>query len=36
MAENIKVLASNRKAYHDYHVEETAEAGVVLTGTEIK
>ena len=36
MAENIKVLASNRKAYHDYHIEETHEAGVALTGTEIK
>ncbi len=36
MAENVKVLATNRKAYHDYHIEETHEAGVVLTGTEIK
>lgn len=36
MAENIKVLATNRKAYHDYDVEETHEAGVALTGTEIK
>lgn len=36
MAENVKVLASNRKAYHDYHVEETHEAGIALTGTEIK
>lgn len=36
MAENVKVVASNRKAYHDYHVEEVYEAGVVLTGTEIK
>ena len=36
MAENLKVLASNKKAYHDYHIEETQEAGVVLTGTEIK
>jgi len=36
MAENVKVLATNRKAYHDYTVEETHEAGVVLTGTEIK
>ncbi|MCC7353742.1 MAG: SsrA-binding protein SmpB [Anaerolineae bacterium] len=32
----IKVVASNRKAYHDYHLEETFEAGVALTGTEIK
>lgn len=36
MAEIGKVLATNRKAYHDYHIEETHEAGVVLTGTEIK
>jgi SsrA-binding protein len=36
MAEIGKVLASNRKAYHDYHIDETHEAGVVLTGTEIK
>jgi SsrA-binding protein len=36
MVDNVKVLATNRKAYHDYHVEETHEAGVVLTGTEIK
>ncbi len=36
MADNFKVLASNRKAYHDYFVEETFEAGVALTGTEIK
>ena len=36
MAENIKVVATNRKAYHDYSIEETHEAGLVLTGTEIK
>ena len=36
MTEIGKVLATNRKAYHDYHIEETHEAGVVLTGTEIK
>jgi SsrA-binding protein len=36
MPEIGKVLASNRKAYHDYHIDETHEAGVVLTGTEIK
>ncbi|NOZ29746.1 MAG: SsrA-binding protein SmpB [Chloroflexi bacterium] len=32
----IKTIATNRKAYHDYHIEETIEAGIVLTGTEIK
>jgi len=31
-----KTVASNRKARHDYHIEETWEAGLVLTGTEIK
>jgi len=31
-----KVVASNRKAYHDYFLEDTYEAGIVLTGTEIK
>lgn len=34
--EGIKPIAANRKAYHDYHVVETVEAGLVLTGTEIK
>lgn len=36
MAEGIKVVAQNKKARHDYHIEETYEAGMVLTGTEIK
>ncbi|MCR3921816.1 MAG: SsrA-binding protein SmpB [Firmicutes bacterium] len=31
-----KIFAKNRKAYHDYHIEETYEAGIVLTGTEVK
>jgi SsrA-binding protein len=31
-----KLVASNRKARHDYHIEETWEAGLVLTGTEVK
>ena len=31
-----KVIAQNRKARHDYHVEDTFEAGLVLTGTEVK
>lgn len=34
--EAIKSLAENRKARHDYFIEETFEAGVVLTGTEVK
>ena len=36
MADGIKVVAENRKARHDYHIEETFEAGMVLTGTEVK
>ncbi len=36
MGEEFKVIATNRKAYHDYSIEETHEAGIVLTGTEIK
>ena len=32
----IKTMATNRKAYHDYHVEDGVEAGIALTGTEIK
>ena len=31
-----KVIAVNRKALHDYHIIESVEAGLVLTGTEIK
>ncbi len=31
-----KIIASNKKAYHDYFIEEKYEAGIVLTGTEIK
>ncbi len=31
-----RVIANNKKAYHDYFVEERYEAGIVLTGTEIK
>ncbi|MCA1932284.1 MAG: SsrA-binding protein SmpB [Calditerrivibrio sp.] len=32
----MKILSQNRKAYHDYEIEETYEAGIVLTGTEVK
>lgn len=31
-----KVVASNRKARHDYHIEDVYEAGIVLSGTEVK
>ncbi|HEX3015016.1 MAG TPA: SsrA-binding protein SmpB [Desulfobacteria bacterium] len=34
--EQIKVVAENRKARHDYSIEETMEAGINLTGTEVK
>lgn len=30
------IVCQNRKAYHDYFIEETFEAGIVLTGTEVK
>lgn len=31
-----KTVSLNRKAYHDYDIQESVEAGIVLTGTEIK
>lgn len=31
-----KIVATNKKAYHDYKIIETLEAGLVLTGTEVK
>ena len=33
---DIKLIARNRKARHEYHILETLEAGLVLTGTEVK
>lgn len=32
----VKVVATNRKAYHDYQILETLEAGIALSGSEIK
>jgi len=32
----IKTIATNRKAYHDYFIQDSVEAGIALTGTEIK
>lgn len=32
----MKIIAQNRKAFHDYSIEETVEAGIVLVGTEVK
>ena len=34
--EGIKLLATNKKARHDYFIEDTYEAGIALTGTEVK
>ena len=34
--DNFKLIANNKKAYHDYFLEETYEAGISLHGTEVK
>lgn len=34
--ERFKLIAQNKKAYHDYFIEESYEAGLVLVGTEVK
>lgn len=34
--ETQKLIANNKKAYHDYFIEETYEAGIALHGTEVK
>ncbi len=34
--DNIKIIAKNKKARHDYFIEETFEAGIELRGTEVK
>ena len=34
--EEMKLVANNKKAYHDYFIEEKYEAGIVLHGTEVK
>ena len=36
MAEGVKIIAKNSKAYHDYFIEEKYEAGIALAGTEVK
>lgn len=36
MADNIKTIANNKKAYHEYFIENKYEAGIELTGTEVK
>ena len=34
--ETVKLIANNKKAYHDYFIDETYEAGISLAGTEVK
>lgn len=34
--QNIKLIAQNKKAYHDYFIEDTFECGIALAGTEVK
>jgi SsrA-binding protein len=34
--ERVRVVAENRRARHEYFIEETLEAGIALTGTEVK
>ena len=36
MADAGKLIADNKKAYHDYFIEEKYEAGIALHGTEVK
>ena len=36
MAESLKTIATNKKAFHDYFVEESMECGIELCGTEVK
>ncbi len=36
MADGKKIIAQNKKAYHDYFVDQTYEAGIQLFGTEVK
>lgn len=36
MKESRKLIANNKKAYHDYFIEDSYECGIVLSGTEVK
>lgn len=36
MSEGIKIITTNRKARHEYHIDDTLEAGIALVGTEVK
>jgi SsrA-binding protein len=35
-ADHVKIIATNRKASHDFHIHERIEAGIVLVGSEVK
>lgn len=34
--DSVRLIANNKKAYHDYFIEDTYEAGIALVGTEVK
>jgi len=36
MSDTVKIIAQNKKAYHDYFIEEKYECGIELVGTEVK
>jgi len=36
VSEAVKIIAKNKRARHDYHIEDSVEAGIVLKGTEVK
>ena len=36
MEQNIRIITQNKKAYHDYFIEDTYECGIALAGTEVK
>jgi SsrA-binding protein len=36
VSEGVKVLIKNKKAYHEFFIDETVEAGIVLVGSEVK
>lgn len=36
MSDSIKIITKNRKARHEFHIEDSLEAGIVLVGTEVK
>lgn len=36
MKQEVKLIANNKRAYHDYFISDTSEAGIVLLGSEVK